>query len=162
MQQYDTNAKVNPPLKTNKDRKAVIKGLQDGTIDAIATDNAPHNIESKNVEFNQAAMGMVGLETALGLVITQLVETKCVTLRQAIEKITATPAKILGLKKGTLLPGADADVIIVDPRVKWKVDAAQFASKSRNTPFNGWELSGKVLCTIVGGKMVVRDGHLQV
>jgi len=158
--EYDTNAKVNPPLKSEKDVKAVIKGLQDGTIDVVATDHAPHNIEEKNVEFNQASSGMVGLETALALVLTKLVEPKILPIKKAIVKLTAAPARILGLNKGTLKVGADADVIIVDPKAEWTVDAAQFASKSRNTPFQGWKLKGKVLYTIVGGKVVVRDGKL--
>ena len=159
--EYDTNAKVNPPLKSKEDVKAVIRGLKDGTIDAIATDHAPHNIEEKNVEFNLAAFGMVGLETALGLTLSKLVGTKNLTLKQAVEKLAAAPAKILNLNKGSLKIGADADLIIVDPKAEWTVDAAKFASKSRNTPFHGWKLKGKVLYTIVGGKVVVRDGKLR-
>ncbi|MFA5113310.1 MAG: dihydroorotase [Candidatus Margulisiibacteriota bacterium] len=159
--EYDTNAKVNPPLRTRPDRQAVIKGLQDGTIDVIATDHAPHTIDDKNVEFNQAASGMVGLETALGLVLTQLVATKALSLPEAVAKMTANPARILGLAgKGTLRPGADADLIIVDPAGKWTVDPGKFASKSRNTPFAGWQLTGKVVQTIVGGKQIVKDGKL--
>lgn len=158
---YDTNAKVNPPLKTRMDAQAVIRGLKDGTIDVVATDHAPHTIEDKNVEFNAAATGMVGLETALGLVLTKLVETKALTLKQAIEKMTSAPSKVLNLSgKGALKVGADADVIIVDPKAEWTVDASKFASKSRNTPFNGWKLKGKVLYTIVSGRIVVKDGKL--
>lgn len=158
---YDTKAKVNPPLKTEADREEILRGLRDGTIDAIATDHAPHNIEEKNIEFNLAAGGLVGLETALALVVTRLIETKVLTPKQAIEKMTAAPARILNLKnKGTLKPGADGDIVIVDPKAEWLVDAAKFASKSRNTPFNGWQLKGKVLHTIVGGRLVVRDGRL--
>ncbi|MEE8637858.1 MAG: dihydroorotase [Candidatus Margulisiibacteriota bacterium] len=158
--EYDTNAKVNPPLKAKEDVKAVMRGLKDGTIDCIVTDHAPHNIEEKNVEFNLAAFGMIGLETALALVLTKLVNVKVLTLKKAIEKMTVAPAKILNLNKGTLGVGADADVIIVDPKAEWAVDAEQFASKSRNTPFQGWKLKGKVLYTIVGGKVVVKDGKL--
>lgn len=157
---YDTNAKVNPPLKTKADVQAVIRGLKDGTIDAIATDHAPHNIEEKRVEFNLASSGMVGLETALSLVLTKLVETKILTLKQAIEKLTTAPAKILRLSKGTLKAGADADLIIVDPKAEWTVDAAQFASKSKNTPFQGWKLKGMVTHTIVAGRVIVKDGKL--
>ncbi|MBI5078707.1 dihydroorotase, partial [Candidatus Saganbacteria bacterium] len=158
---YDTNAKVNPPLKTIKDRQAIIHGLKDGTIDVIATDHAPHTIEDKNVEFNLAANGMVGLETALALIFTKLIGVDLLTLKQAVEKLTSAPARILGLAgKGSLKIGADADVIIVDPKAEWVVDASKFASKSRNTPFNGWKLRGKVLYTIVGGKIVVKDGKL--
>ena len=157
---YDANTKVNPPLKTQKDLKAIIKGLQDGTIDVIATDHAPHNIEEKNVEFNAAAFGMVGLETALGLVLTKLVNTKLLKINEAIAKMTIAPAKILGLAKGTLRIGADADLIIVDPDLEWIVDPAQFASKSKNTPFGGMKLKGKVICTMVKGKIIVKDGQL--
>ncbi|MFC1540710.1 dihydroorotase [Candidatus Margulisiibacteriota bacterium] len=162
VRQYDTNAKVNPPLKTRADVRAVIRGLNDGTIDAIATDHAPHNIEEKKVEFDQAAMGVVGLETALALVLTKLVETKLMPLKKALAKMTTAPSRILGLGKGTLKTGAEADLIIVDPKAEWIVDADKFASKSRNTPFNGQKLKGKVLYTVVGGKVVVRDGKLLV
>jgi dihydroorotase len=161
VRQYDTNAKVNPPLKGRADVQAVIRGLRDGTIDVIATDHAPHTCEEKNIEFNQAVPGLVGLETALALVLTRLVETRALSLKQAIEKLTAAPARILNLPaKGVLRAGADADIILVDPKAEWVVDPAKFASKSRNTPFNGWRLRGKVLWTIVGGKIVVKDGKL--
>jgi dihydroorotase len=160
VREYDTNAKVNPPLKSEQDVKAVIRGLKDGTVDAIATDHAPHNIEEKNVEFNLAAFGMIGLETALALILTKLIDTKILTLKKAIEKLTVAPARILNLNKGSLKIGADADLIIVDPKAEWSVDAAKFASKSRNTPFHGWRLRGKVLYTIASGKVVVRDGKL--
>ena len=158
---YDPNTKVNPPLRSKNDLKAVIKGLQDGTIDAIATDHAPHNIEEKNIEFNSASFGMIGLETALGLAMTMLVETKALTLKEVIHKMTLAPAKIIGLSsKGTLKPGADGDVTIVDPKAEWVVEVEKFASRSRNTPFNGWQLKGKVLHTIVSGKIIVKDGKL--
>jgi dihydroorotase len=157
---YDTNAKVNPPLKSAKDVKEIIKRLKDGTIDVIATDHAPHNIEEKNVEFSLASSGMVGLETALALALTNLVEKEGVPLKRVVEAFTTSPARILNLDKGTLKVGKDADVIVVDPKAEWTVDASQFASKSKNTPFSGWKLKGKVLYTIVGGKVVVRDGKL--
>lgn len=158
---YDTNAKVNPPLRTSTDIREIIKGLKDGTIDAIATDHAPHNIEEKNVEFNLASSGIDGLETALALTLTKLVKTKALSLKQAIEKLTIEPAKILNLfNKGSLKPGFDADVIIVDPQMEWTVDPSKFASKSRNTPFGGWSLNGRVLFTIVGGRIVVSNGKL--
>jgi len=158
---YDTNAKVNPPLKTEKDLKAIIRGLKDGTIDVIATDHAPHNIEEKNVEFNRAAFGLIGLETALGLVLTKLVAEKKLTLKEAIAKMTINPARILNLAdKGSLKPGSDADVVIVDPKQKWVVDSSKISSKSKNSPFIGWELQGKVIHTIVGGKMVVKDAQI--
>lgn len=158
---YDTNAKVNPPLKSQADVREIVRGLRDGTIDAIATDHAPHTVEDKNVEFNLASNGMIGLETALSLVLSKLVEAKTLTLKQAIEKMTSAPARILNLaNKGSLKIGADADLIIVDPKAEWTVDASRFASKSRNTPFNGWKLRGKVIYTIVGGRVVVKDGKL--
>ncbi|MFH1387552.1 MAG: dihydroorotase [bacterium] len=158
---YDTNAKVNPPLKTAADVKEIIKGIKDGTIDVIATDHAPHTLEEKNIEFGAAATGLVGLETTLALVLTKLVATKAVDLTRAIEAMTAAPARILGLKnKGTLKVGVDADLIVVDPKQEWTVDPTQFASKSRNTPFGGWTLTGKVIQTIVSGKVVVANGKL--
>jgi dihydroorotase len=158
---YDTYAKVNPPLRSLADLKAIQRGLREGTIDAIATDHAPHNIEEKNLEFDLASSGMIGLETALGLTITKLVKTKILKLNQAIEKMTAAPARIMNLSnKGSLRPGADADLILVDPNAEWTVDASKFASKSRNTPFNGWKLTGKVVYTIVGGRVVVKNGKL--
>ncbi|MFA5839609.1 MAG: dihydroorotase [Candidatus Margulisiibacteriota bacterium] len=160
VRQYNTNAKVNPPLKTALDVKAIIKGLSDGTIDVIATDHAPHNIEEKALEFNLASSGMIGLETALALTFTKLISTKALTLQKAIEKLAVNPAKILRLNKGCLKTGWDADVIIVDPSAEWTVDATKLASKSKNTPFDGWKLKGKVLWTIVGGRVVVRDGKL--
>ncbi len=160
VRQYNTNAKVNPPLKTAQDVKAIIKGLADGTIDVIATDHAPHNIEEKALEFNLASSGMIGLETALALTFTKLIGTKALTLQKAIEKLAVNPAKILRLNKGCLKPGWDADVIIVDPSAEWTVDSTKLASKSKNTPFDGWKLKGKVMGTIVGGEVVVIDGKL--
>jgi dihydroorotase len=157
---YDTNAKVNPPLKSPADVREVVRGLKDGTIDAIATDHAPHTLEDKNVEFNLASSGMVGLETALALVL-KMVEAKALTLKQAIGKMTSAPARILNLANtGSLRVGANADVVIVDPKAEWTVDPSKFASKGRNTPFKGWKLKGKVLYTIVGGRVVVKDGKL--
>ena len=118
-------------------------------------------IEEKNVEFNRAAFGLIGLETALGLVLTKLVAEKKLTLKEAIAKMTINPAKILNLTdKGSLKPGSDADVIIIDPKAKWKVNPEKFSSKSKNSPFIDWELQGKVIYTIVGGKMVVKDAQI--
>lgn len=157
---YDTNAKVNPPLKSPADVREVVRGLKDGTIDAIATDHAPHTLEDKNVEFNLASCGMVGLETALALVL-KMVEAKALTLKQAVGKMTSAPARILNLANtGSLRVGANADVVIVDPKAEWTVDPSKFATKSRNTPFKGWKLKGKVCYTIVGGRVVVKDGKL--
>jgi dihydroorotase len=157
---YNTNAKVNPPLRRGSDVAAILAGLKDGTIDCIATDHAPHTVDDKRVEFNAASSGMIGLETALSLVLSELVGAKSLTLKQAIEKLTAAPAKILKLNKGTLKPGADADVTIVDPGNEFTYDVSKSASRSRNTPFNGWKMSGSIEVTIVGGKIVVRAGKL--
>ena len=159
---YNTNAKMNPPLRSEKDVAAIITGLKDGTIDVIASDHAPHTIDEKNVEFALAANGIVGLETTLGLVITELVETKVLSLTNAVAKMTANPAKILGLKKGTLSIGADADVTLIDLNREHTVDTSKFHSKSNNSPFNGWKMKGRVLYTIVGGKIMVKDGSLIV
>jgi len=157
---YNTNAKVNPPLRAEKDVAAIITGLKDGTIDAIATDHAPHAPEDKKVEFNKAASGLIGLETALPLILSELVATKSLTLLKAIEKLTNSPAKILGLKKGSLKPGSDADLVIVDPSNEWTYDVNKSASKSKNSPFNGWKLKGSVEVTMVKGEVVVKAGKL--
>ena len=153
---YNTNAKVNPPLRTENDRKAIIAGLRDGTLDCIATDHAPHLIEEKDVEFGAAANGMIGLETALSLAL-QIFGNNPAKL---VEKMAINPARILGIKKGTLALGADADVIVVDPDKKWIVTPESLGSKSKNTPWMGKELTGKVLHTIVGGNWVVKDGKV--
>ena len=157
---YNTNAKVNPPLRGEKDVEAVIMGLKDGTIDVIASDHAPHTIDEKNTEFGLAASGINGLETSLGLVVSELLGNKILSLNQLIEKMSLNPARILGLKKGTLSIGADADITIVDLSREFTVDTSKFYSKSCNSPFNGWKLKGKVLYTIVGGQIVVKDGLL--
>ena len=155
---YNTYAKMNPPLRSESDVKAVIQGLKDGTIDVIASDHAPHTVEEKNVEFALAANGVSGIETMLGLVISELVETKELTLAEAIAKMTINPAVILGIQKGQIKQGADADLTIVDLSKDWVVDSSRFISKGRNTPFNGWRLKGKVVHTIVGGRFIVKDG----
>lgn len=159
---YQCNAKIKPPLRGEADVAAVIEGLKDGTLDAIATDHAPHLFEEKNLEYNLAAFGIVGLETALALVITELVHTKTMTLSEALAKLTVNPARIVNLPKGTLSRGADADITIFDLNAEWTVDAKRFASRSRNTPYDGWKLKGKVIHTIVGGKLAVRDGELTI
>lgn len=153
---YDTNAKVNPPLRTADDVAAVKEGLADGTIDVIATDHAPHAIEEKETEFAIAPSGMVGLETALGLVMTELVAHGVISLASAIEKMTAAPARILGLDSGTLQVGKVADVTVIDPAAKYAVDPSKFHSKSKNTPLAGKELVGAAALTIVNGKIVAR------
>jgi dihydroorotase len=151
---FDTNAKMSPPLRSTRHVEAVKAGLRDGTIDAVATDHAPHTIQDKEVEFDYAANGIIGLETAFGLTMSVLVEGEVLTLSQAIARLTCDPARIFGLGKGTLSVGADADVTIVDPAREWVVDITKSASKSRNSPFHGWKLRGQVLATIVGGKIV--------
>jgi len=151
--QYDTNAKMNPPLRGTVDRDAVIEGLKDGTIDVIATDHAPHSEDEKKVEFDKAPFGIVGLETALSLSL-KLVEDGVLTLNEMISKLTHIPSQIVNIDKGTLKPGSDGDVVIFDPDKSIKVDKKKFRSKSSNTPFNGWELKGEVVSTIVGGNIV--------
>jgi dihydroorotase len=153
---YDTNAKMNPPLRGEHDREAVIQGLSDGTIDCVATDHAPHSTIEKDIEFDRAANGVVGLETALPLVLS-LVEKDILTLSQAIERMTTGPARVLGLDKGTLQVGADADITIIDTAREWVVEADRFYSKSRNTPFDGWKMKGRAVKTIVGGRVVYSE-----
>jgi len=149
---YNTLAKMNPPLRTVDDVAAVKQGLKDGTIDVIATDHAPHAMDEKSGEFDYAPFGIVGLETALGLTL-KLVQEGAFSLTEAIRKLSVNPALILKLDKGTLSAGADADMTMIDSNVDWTVDASQFKSKSKNTPFDGWKLRGKAVRTIVGGKI---------
>jgi len=151
---FDTNTKMSPPLRSARHVEAIKLGLADGTIDAIATDHAPHTIQDKEVEFDYAANGIIGLETAFGLTVSVLVEGEVLSLNQAVAHLTSEPARIFRLAKGTLSVGADADVAIVDPSREWVVDITKSASKSRNSPFHGWKLRGQVLATIVGGKIV--------
>jgi dihydroorotase len=152
---YDTNAKMNPPLRSAEDVAAVRAGLADGTIDAIATDHAPHHLDEKNVEFNIALNGIVGLETALPLTL-RLVEDGVLPLQEAVARLTLGPARALGIPRGTLEVGAAADVTVIDPELKWTVAAGELHSKSKNTPFAGWQLKGAATHTIVGGKVVWR------
>lgn len=153
---FNTNARVNPPLRTQKDVEEIKKGLRDGTIDCIATDHAPHSIEEKDVEFNAAPPGLVGLETALGLIITELISKKILSWEEAIAKMTINPAKILNLDLGKIEKDDPADLTIIDPKISWTVDTSQFKSKSKNSPFEGRELTGKAWMTIVDGKIVHR------
>ncbi|MBM6884666.1 dihydroorotase [Pseudoflavonifractor phocaeensis] len=153
-----TMARVNPPLRTRADVEAIIEGLKDGTIDAIATDHAPHSAEEKARALTEAPSGMVGLETALGVTLTYLYHTKEMPLSDILRKMTINPACILRLPtKGRLSIGADGDMVIFDPKEEWTVDPERFASKGRNTPFAGKKLKGKVKYTIVGGKVVYQD-----
>lgn len=154
VQGFDTNAKMNPPLRDTDDVNAVIEGLADGTIDAIATDHAPHHIDEKNVEFEHALNGILGLETSLALGITNLVKTGRLTLSQLIEKMSARPAEIIGIPAGNLSIGAAADLVIFDPNEEYTVDVSAFASKSKNAPYDGMKLYGTVKYTIMDGKIV--------
>ena len=150
---YNTYAKMNPPLRTWKDVQAIKEGLRDGTIDVIATDHAPHATQEKQLGFTEAPFGIVGLETALPLTFA-LVEEGILSLEAAVDKLSTAPAKAFSLAKGTLAVGADADVAIVDQQEQWEVDPTKFYSKSRNTPFAGWKVKGRVTTTIVGGRVV--------
>ncbi len=156
-QNYNTNAKMNPPLRSQEDLESVIEGLLDGTIDIIATDHAPHHFDEKNVEFEKAANGIVGFETALALSYTQLVDKGHLSLQQMLEKLTVNPAKMLRIDKGTIESGKAADIILVDFDNEYKVDVSKFASKSKNSPFDGFKVKGRVISTMVGGKIVYED-----
>ena len=148
---YRTEAKVNPPLRCPEDRAAVIAGIGDGTLDVIATDHAPHHYDEKEQAFEDAPFGLVGLETALGLVVTELVDTQVLTLAQMVERMSCAPARAFSLPGGTLRRGAVADVTVFDPAREWTVDPSKFLSKSRNTPFHGRTLRGSAELTIVDG-----------
>ena len=151
----DTNYKMNPPLRTGKDREALRRGLSDGTFDVISTDHAPHTADDKRNSMKGSPFGIVGLETAVPLTITELVDTGLLTPLQMAEKMSGNPAGILGLKdRGTLREGAEADVVIIDPEETYRIDASRFASKGRNTPFDGREVRGRVKMTICGGRIV--------
>jgi dihydroorotase len=150
---YDTNAKVNPPLRTAQDVAAINEGLRDGTLDAIASDHAPHTSLEKDVEFQEAAFGLIGLETSLGLSL-KLVHDGVLTFKELVAKMSTNPARILGVPGGNLALGAPADLTLIDLNREWTVDVAKFASKSRNCPFHGWTLKGKAVMTIVGGEIV--------
>ena len=150
---FDANFKMSPPLRGREHVDAVIAGLADGTIDAVASDHAPHAREKKMQELDQAPFGVVGLETSLGLVVAKLIEPGHLDWPAAIRKMSLNPARILGIPKGTLAIGADADVTIIDPKARWTLDPAQFRSKSANTPFAGMELTGRAEVVIVGGRV---------
>lgn len=156
LSQYDTNTKMNPPLRTQNDVDALTEGLRDGTIDAIATDHAPHSVDEKKVEFSVAPFGIVGLETALGLSL-RMAEHNGISLNDVIKLLTVNPSEILALNRGTLQKGSAADIVIFDPEENWIVDCGKFHSKAENSPFTGWELKGKIKFTIVSGKIVYKD-----
>jgi dihydroorotase len=150
---YNTNAKMNPPLREAADVAAIKAGLKDGTIDAIATDHAPHHIDEKDVEFDVAMNGIIGLETSLPLSL-KLVEEGVLNLNQLIEKMSCNPSNILGLNRGALKAGSVADITLIDPAAEWTVDADKLASKSKNSPFLGWKVKGAAACTVLSGRVV--------
>jgi dihydroorotase len=155
--EYDTNLKMNPPLRSASDREAILVALADGTVDAIATDHAPHAPHEKIIEFERALFGVTGLETGLGVAITRLHREQRIPLARIVELFTAGPARVVDIKgRGSLVRGNYADVTIFDPKKRWTFEAAKSRSKSRNTPFDGWSLTGKVVATIVGGRVVYR------
>ena len=151
LRSFDSNFKMSPPLRTAADIQAIIEGLRDGTIDVIATDHAPHAPEKKMRELEQAPNGIIGLETLLPICIHSLIEPGRLTWPQLIEKLTINPARVLGIDRGTLRPGADADVTIIDPTVEWTIDPSRFRSKSRTGPFAGWKVRGRAHAVIVSG-----------
>jgi dihydroorotase len=155
---YDTNFKMNPPLRSAADREAVIEGLVDGTLEVLCSDHAPHCDFEKEVEFDYAPFGITGLETELALSLMQLVHSGRLPLTKVIEKFTVAPARLLKLKgRGTLEPGAEGDVTVLDPDAEWVYRNADSLSKSRNCPFDGWTLKGRAVATIVGGEVVWRE-----
>jgi len=153
VQDFDTNTKMNPPLRSQKDVDALLEGIADRTLSIFASDHAPHCDYEKEVEFDYAPFGITGLETELGLFLTLLVHKKIITLKDLICRYTVNPAALVALPKGTLSPGVDADITLIDPDREWTVNKAESASKSRNTPFDGWQLKGKAVAVIVHGKV---------
>jgi dihydroorotase len=158
---YNTHAKVHPPLRTDVDREAIRHALSDGTIDVIASDHAPHSAVEKDLEFERAANGMIGLETSLPLSL-KLIEMGLVDLKGLVARMSTNPARILSLPHIGLKVGNPADLTMIDPDREFTVDARTFQSKSKNTPFNGWKLKGKAVLTMVGGKIVFQDGLIAV
>ena len=151
---YDTNVKMNPPLREAADRDAMLAGIADGSVDAIATDHAPHHYDEKHVEFDRAPFGIVGLETAVSLSLDRLVHSGLVRLPRLVELLSVNPARILGVQGGSLAPGERADITVLAPDLKVTIQASRLRSRSKNTPFDGWELRGGVAATIVGGRTV--------
>jgi dihydroorotase len=151
---YDTNTKMNPPLREADDRDAMLEGLRDGSIDVIATDHAPHHLDEKRVEFDRAPFGIVGLETAVPLCFDRLVHAGVVGLSRLIELLSVNPARILGVAGGSLAVGQPADITILAPDLRVTIEAASLHSRSKNTPFDGWTLRGAPAATIVGGRTV--------
>ncbi|HMJ19757.1 MAG TPA: dihydroorotase [Gemmatimonadaceae bacterium] len=156
---YETNAKMNPPLRTAKDVEALREAVKDGTIDLIATDHAPHHYDEKEREFADAPNGIVGLETALAVVVTNLVEKGGLSFSDLVDRMACSPARLFNLPGGSLKRGAIADVTVFDPSERWKVDPSKFLSKGRNSPYTGMTLVGRAACTIVAGSVVYRSGN---
>ena len=150
---YDTNAKMSPPLRTHEDLELIKEGLRDGTIDIIATDHAPHDVADKQMEFSKACFGIVGLETALPLTL-KMVDEKVITLQKAVDLLTHQPCRLFNLDKGTLGVGKDADIVIFNPKTQYAIEPEKFKSRSKNSPYKGWKVRGKVLHTLVAGKTV--------
>ncbi|MBI4455768.1 MAG: dihydroorotase [Acidobacteria bacterium] len=155
---YDTNFKMYPPLRSRADRKALLAGLADGTIDAIASDHAPHNADEKMLDFQNAPFGILGLETTLPLAVTHLVRKKVIDWSRLVELLSRNPARILKLEsKGSLKTGSDADITLIDPRISWTIERPKLRSRSRNTPFEGWKVYGRCVGTMVGGRWVFQE-----
>ena len=150
---YDTNAKMSPPLRTHEDLELIKEGLRDGTIDIIATDHAPHDVADKQMEFSKACFGIVGLETALPLTL-KMVDEKVITLQKAVDLLTHQPCRLFNLDKGSLGVGRDADIVIFNPKTQYTIEPEKFKSRSKNSPYKGWKVRGKVLHTLVAGKTV--------
>jgi dihydroorotase len=151
---YDTNTKMNPPLRSQDDVDALVQGIASGDVDVIASDHAPHNVNDKMLEFDRAPFGIVGLETAVGIIHDRFVRTGIITLERFVQLFSTNPARILKLQRGTLAKEAWADLTVIDPELNWKVDSKRFCSRSRNTPFDGWTLHGGPAITIVKGRVV--------
>jgi len=159
VEDYDTNMKMSPPLRSPEHLEVILEAIKDGTIDAVATDHAPHHADEKNLEFDRAPFGITGLETAVGLAFDKLVHTGLINLARMVEMFSINPARIFNLKnRGTLKAGSIADVTILDPDLKWTYRVAETKSKSKNSPFDGWQFTGAATATIVGGKIVYQRG----
>lgn len=157
---FDTSTKINPPLRSQTDCEAILAGLKDGTIDAIVTDHSPHAQEDKDREYVYAPSGFPGLETSLGIMLTDLYHKDKLDLPLLISKMSWEPAKVLGLEGGTLTAGAAADVTVIDPELEWTVDAAKFYTKGSHSPFIGRKLKGRAILTVVDGEIVMKDGNV--
>jgi dihydroorotase len=159
---YDTNTKMNPPLREAADRDAMLDGISDGSVDAIATDHAPHHYDEKKVEYDRAPFGIVGLETAVPLSLDRLVHAGRIRLSRMVELLSVNPARILNVPGGTLSEGAPADITIIAPDLKVRIEAAKLRSRSKNTPFDGWELRGGVAATLVGGRPLYVNAETRI